>query len=47
VEFALKGLLRFLGIEYPKKHDLAELLEEVLKKEDRLRSGRDKRIGKN
>lgn len=34
VEFSIKGVLRLLGIEYPKEHDVAGLLE----REERLPS---------
>ena len=32
VEISLKALLKMMGIEYPKVHDIGGLLEEVIKK---------------
>ena len=31
VELMLKGLLRFLGVDYPKFHDIGNVLEKILK----------------
>ena len=32
VEFALKGALKFLEVEYPKVHDVGKIFEQTLKK---------------
>ncbi len=40
-ELALKGLLRYLGVEYPKVHDVGKVVDRVL--EDKLKVGRDLR----
>jgi len=40
VEVSLKALLKMMGIEYPKVHDVGNLLEEVIKKRGIKMQGR-------